>query len=73
MAVAVKLALPQPAESRAEMLHPNSPSLIVAPVSVLLQCCSYLVRFPDDFFFFFSWDPEHATTPAASEEGGTDV
>lgn len=40
VAVAVKLALPQPAESWAKMLHPNSPSLLVAHASVLLQCCS---------------------------------
>lgn len=38
--VAVKLALPQPAESWAKILHPNSPSLLVAHALVLLQCCS---------------------------------
>lgn len=76
VAVAVKLAPPQPAESRAKMLYPSSPSLLVAHASVLLQhcfCCSYFMRLPDAFFHFFFPDPEHATIPAASEEGGTDV
>lgn len=56
VAVAVKLAPPQPAESRAKMLYPSSPSLLVAHASVLLQrcfCCSYFMRLPDAFFHFF--------------------